>query len=50
MQRSTLGYNHAGAVNMLFLGGNVKPLKSSDIEPHSQNSRMWTGWKGAPNP
>jgi len=50
MQRSTLGYNHAGAVNMLFLGGNVKPLKSNDIEPHSQNSRMWTGWKNAPNP
>ncbi len=50
MQRTTLGYNHAGAVNMLFLGGNVKPLKSNDIEPHSQNSRMWTGWKGAPNP
>ena len=50
MQRSTLGYNHAGAVNMLFLGGNVKPLKSNDIEAHSQNSRMWTGWKNAPNP
>ena len=50
MQQSTLGYNHAGAVNLLFLTGHVKTLKPGEIPYHSQNSRMWTGWKNAPNP
>ena len=50
MQTIQLGFWHAGSVNMLFLAGNVKSLKSTDIAAHSKDSRMWTGWRGAPNP
>lgn len=50
MQMVQLGFWHAGAVNMLFLAGNVKSLKSGDVVTESQDSRMWTGWKDAPNP
>ena len=50
MQTSQLGFWHAGDTNMLYLTGNVKPLKSTALEPHRKDSRMWTGWKNAPNP